>query len=118
MWKNISSRLDQDAARRERRWQWLVRGAQWRPAMVLAVAAGFFWFALIPNLPPMDNMPGNTGTTPTSQASPNRGSQQTYGPRITRPAEDEPQPTTQTASATATATAPVKPYLHFPTVPQ
>jgi hypothetical protein len=115
MWKNISKQLDQDAARRERRWQWLLRGAQWRPAMVLAVAAGFFWFALIPALPNMENMPGTTRSQSSEVAPSRRSDTGPFGPKGTRPYEDTPEPQTvvQTTSA-----APVKPYLHFPTVPQ
>lgn len=114
MWQNISRQLDQDAARRRRRWQWLLRGAQWRPAMVLAVAAGFFWFALIPALPNMDNMPGMTKTQ-ASETTPSPARKTgPWGPKGTRPSEEtEPAPAVQT-----TSTAAVKPYLHFPTVPQ
>lgn len=49
MWQNISLRLDEDEVRRKQKH--LARSEQWRPALVLAVAAGFFWFALIPALP-------------------------------------------------------------------
>jgi hypothetical protein len=54
LWKNISNSLDRDAARAKRR-QLAVRQGQWRPAVVLAIAAGFFWFALIPALPNMES---------------------------------------------------------------
>lgn len=112
MWQNISRRLDQHAAKRERRWQWLLRGAQWRPAVVLGVAAGFFWFALIPALPNMDNMPGTTRTQ-ASEVAPRQVNPGSWGQQITRPAEEpEPQQTQTTSTAT------VKPYLHYPTVPQ
>lgn len=115
MWQNISRQLDQDAAKRKRRWQWLLRGAQWRPAMVLGVAAGFFWFALIPALPNMDNMPGTTrgqGSETAVHSQVNPGS---WGQQITRPAEEPDPVVVQTNTTTAVG---VKPYLHYPTVPQ
>lgn len=64
MWQNISRQLDQDATRKERRRRWTALGETWRPAVVVAVAAGFFWFALIPSLPTMENMPGNNKQAP------------------------------------------------------
>jgi hypothetical protein len=115
MWKNISNQLDQDAARRERRWQWLLRGAQWRPAMVLAVAAGFFWFALIPALPTMDNAPVPTGSQGTELAVRSQIDPGNRGQHTTQPA-DEPE-TKKTPTGTSSSVA-IKPYLHFPTVPQ
>lgn len=53
MWKNISQRLDEDSVRQERKKRGIAGSHQWRPALILAVAAGFFWFALIPTLPEM-----------------------------------------------------------------
>lgn len=52
MWTKISERLDGEMARadkRKRLWHQLIN---WRPAFALAVAAGVFWMALIPVLPP------------------------------------------------------------------
>jgi hypothetical protein len=54
MWQNINQRLDTDHQTEQRHKLLVSYGAQWRPAFVLAVAAGFFWFALIPALPNMD----------------------------------------------------------------
>ncbi len=63
MWKNISKELDRDAAVSARHKQLVRQGGQWRPALILAVAAGFFWFALIPALPNMDTtFPKETST--------------------------------------------------------
>lgn len=59
MWQNISRKLGEDSDRTVRRRRVTALAEQWRPAVLLAVAAGFFWFALIPSLPSMENMPGN-----------------------------------------------------------
>jgi hypothetical protein len=48
MWRNISQRLDDGPNTGHRPKPRLRDSVQWRPAFVLAVAAGFFWFALIP----------------------------------------------------------------------
>ncbi|HYF93915.1 MAG TPA: hypothetical protein VD969_17005 [Symbiobacteriaceae bacterium] len=62
MWQNISRQLELDSERKRRRprVRWL---SEWRPAVILGVAAGFFWFALIPSLPNTENMPDNTTQT-------------------------------------------------------
>jgi len=59
MWQNISQKLGEDPDRTALRRRVTALAEQWRPAVVLAVAAGFFWFALIPSLPSMENAPGN-----------------------------------------------------------
>jgi len=64
MWENISSRLDEDAVPAVHR-RTLSGKEQWRPALALAVAAGFFWFALIPSLANVERvMPAESGLPP------------------------------------------------------
>lgn len=64
MWENISARLDSQPAPVRRRTA-SSSSDQWRPALALAVAAGFFWFALIPALPKVDRvLPIDSGLPP------------------------------------------------------
>jgi hypothetical protein len=70
MWQNISRRLDEDDARKKQKS--FARSEQWRPALVLAVAAGFFWFALIPALPgTRTGLPGQGSTFSGDRQYPN-----------------------------------------------
>lgn len=64
MWEGISAQLDGQPIPARRRPAQSGRD-QWRPAVALAVAAGFFWFALIPALPNMDRvLPMDSGLPP------------------------------------------------------
>lgn len=88
MWQNISKQLDQDSVRKSRSRRIMALGEQWRPAVILAVAAGFFWFALIPSLPTTETIPGNSGQS--AIVIPGGKSESNSTPTTTPGRENEP----------------------------
>ncbi|HWI63588.1 MAG TPA: hypothetical protein VNT75_17275 [Symbiobacteriaceae bacterium] len=112
MWQNISRQLDQKTVRQEMRRRVLGWTEQWRPAVILAVAAGFFWFALIPALPSMENMPGNTNQT--SITIPSGTTEQSSSTSTKQAPQDSDAGASTNNSTTASANAP----RHLPALPQ
>lgn len=119
MWQNINRALDAGQERFPQPKRPDHRGAQWRPAVILAVAAGFFWFALIPALPsavPDSSYPAaveTAGPKPWKDPGiPDPYNEPTRAPRITRmtPVADvTPRTASTTESTSSVVTASVRP---------